>query len=216
VQTISDNRFDPAQLVWTQSGEGTVLRMSEKNWSLVHELQLNVFYDDGEGFIDLGLDNVYDFTADGALKGDYDGTWLAIDSQPVAYYYVDSVYSGDTYTITGRVPVLLGGERAELILVFDNAHPYGYIAGARTDYVEGETETVAKNMTELNVGDTLDFVCDYYDYDGNWQNSYMLGEQMSYREGMEISNVYIDRDRAKATYLFTDVYNQEYWTPEMN
>ena len=215
-QTISANSFDPQQLVWTQSGGSTVLRMSEKNWSLVHELQLNVFYDDGEGFIDLGLDNVYDFTDDGCLVGDYDGTWLAIDGQPVAYYYVDSVYHNDRYTITGRVPVLLNGERAELILVFDNAHPYGYIAGARSDYVDGETDTVAKNMTELQAGDTIDYVCDYYGYDGSWQNSYMLGEQTTYREGMEISNVYIDREHAKATYLFTDIYDQEYWTPEMN
>ena len=30
-------------------------------WAMVHDLELNVFYDDGEGYIDLGLDNVYEF-----------------------------------------------------------------------------------------------------------------------------------------------------------
>ena len=50
-----------------------------------------MFYDDGEGFIDLGLDNVYEFDEDGALKGEYDGTWLAINGQPVAYYHMSTV-----------------------------------------------------------------------------------------------------------------------------
>ena len=209
---ISENKFDKSQLVWTTSNGVTGIRLSEKQWSLVHDLQLNVFFDDGEGYMDLGLDNVFEFTDDGALKGEYDGTWLAIDSQPVAYYYMDSVYEGDNYTITGRVPVLLNGDRANLIIVFDNEHPYGYIAGARFDYIGGETETVAKNMTELTKGDKIEFVCDYYSYDGKYQDSYLFGDPIKYNGKHEISNVYIDKDAAVATYLFTDIYNQEYWT----
>ena len=64
---------------------------------MVQDLQLNVFYDDGAGYLDLGLDNVYAFDGDGALLGEYDGTWLAIDGQPVAYYYVDSVFDCQEY-----------------------------------------------------------------------------------------------------------------------
>ncbi len=234
-QAISANQFDPSALVWTQDGQHTIMRLSEDQWSLVHELQLNVFYDDGEGYIDLGLDNVFDFTEDGALLGDYDGTWLAIDGQPVAYYYESSNYEGERFTITGRVPVLLNGERANLILVFDTEHPNGYIAGARFDYVNGETDTVAKGVTALSDGsaqdgaddtvvpltagaqaDTIEFICDYYSYDGTFQNNYLLGKPMTYKDGLEISNVYINKSRARATYLFTDLFNQEYWTPVMN
>ena len=210
---ISENRFDASALAWTKSGDINIMRLSEEQWNLVHDLQLNVFLDDGEGYIDLGLDNVFEFTDDGALKGEFDGTWLAIDSQPVAYYYTDSVYDGDNYTITGRIPVLLNGVRANLIIVFDNAHPYGYIAGARTDYIDGETETVAKGMTELAEGDVIDFVADYYSYDGTYQNSYMIGDQMIYNGNHEISNVTIDKSKSVASYMFTDIYNQEYWTP---
>ena len=173
---------------------------------------MNMFYDDGAGYIDLGLDNTYQFTEDGRLIGDTDNTWLSIDGQPVAYYYEDTVKEGDSYTTTGRVPALVNGDRANLIIVFDNEHPYGYIAGARYDYVDGETETVAKSMTELNVGDTIDFVCDYYTYDGDYQNSYFLGEQMIYKEDIEISNTDVGGD-TQITYLLTDIYNQEYWTP---
>ena len=212
-QYLSDNYFDAANLMWTENAAGQrVLSLSEKQWSLVHTLELNMFYDDGEGFIDLGLDNVYDFDETGALIGDTDRTWLAINGQPVAYYYMDTVDDGTNYTITGYVPALLNGERVELMLVFDNENPYGYIAGARPVY-EDETETVAKGLTEINVGDTLDFICDYYSYEGEYQDSYFLGEQMVVTENMEISNVDVGEGKVRVTYRFTDIYNQQYWTP---
>ena len=213
-QYLSDNYFDAANLMWTDNAAGQrVISLSEEQWSLVHTLELNMFYDDGEGFIDLGLDNVYEFDETGALIGDTDRTWLAINGQPVAYYYMDTVDDGTNYTITGYVPALLNGERVELMLVFDNANPYGYIAGARPVYTEGETETVAKGMTEINVGDTLDFICDYYSYEGEYQDSYFLGEQMVVTENMEISNVDVGEGKVRVTYRFTDIYNQQYWTP---
>ena len=213
-QYLSDNYFDAANLMWTENVAGQrVISLSEEQWSLVHTLELNMFYDDGEGFIDLGLDNVYEFDETGALIGDTDRTWLAINGQPVAYYYMDTVDDGTNYTITGYVPALLNGERVELMLVFDNANPYGYIAGARPVYTEGETETVAKGMTEINVGDTLDFICDYYSYEGEYQDSYFLGEQMTVTEHMEISNVDVGEGKVRVTYRFTDIYNQQYWTP---
>ena len=174
-----------------------------------------MFYDDGQGFIDLGLDNVYDFDANGALLGVNDGTWLAINGQPVAYYHTNTTDDGENYTISGYVPAMLNGERVELVLVFDNDNPYGYIAGARTVYIDGETDTQAKGLTELAVGDTLDFICDYYGYDGSYQDSYFLGDPMTVTEEMEISNVDIGREDTCATYRFTDLYNQHYWTAPM-
>lgn len=211
---LAENYFDANALVWEYNAKGQrVLHLTEEQWSLVHGLELNMFYDDGEGFIDLGFDNVFEFDENGLLIGETDRTWLAINGQPVAYYYIDTVDDGTNYSITGRVPALLNGERVNLILVFDNENPYGYIAGARADYVDGETETVAKGMSELQVGDTLDFVCDYYSYDGSYLDSYFLGEQITVTEEMTISNVDVGVGNVLVTYRFTDIYNQQYWTP---
>jgi hypothetical protein len=210
---ISDNQFDAGQLVWLENGASYELTLSEDQWKLVNDIELNVFYDDGEGYIDLGLDNVFNFTDDGALVGEFDGTWLAIDDQPVPYYHISTVDDGDSYTITGRVPVMYNGDRADLILVFDNENPYGYIAGVRYDYDESETEVIAKGITELTAGDEIDFICDYYSYDGTYQDSYYFGDTYVYDGSAEISNVYIDASRANATYRFTDIYCQQYWTP---
>ena len=118
---ISGNYFNADGLVWTKGKTGGyVISLPEEQWDLIKECDLNVFFDDGEGYIDLGLDNVFELDDDGNLKGEYDNTWIAIDKQPVAYYHLDTVEDGDDYTITGCGPAILNGERVELILVFDN------------------------------------------------------------------------------------------------
>ncbi|MBQ6914245.1 MAG: peptidase C11, partial [Kiritimatiellae bacterium] len=207
---LTEHQLDASRLVWL--GDTPQIQLSEDQWSLVNDLALSVFYDDGEGYIDLGLDNVFAFTDDGALKGEYDGTWLAIDSQPVPYYHLADVYEGDSYAISGYVPCYLNGVRAELLISFDNEHPYGYIAGARPVYRENENPTVAKSLAELTEGDAVDFVCDYYGYDGAYRDSYLFGDTWIYHADAEISNVYIPAERANAAYRFTDIYGQNYWT----
>ena len=211
-QYIANHQFDSSLLVWKQEDGKHLMEIPKEQWQLIQSLQMNMFYDDGEGYIDLGLDNVYSFTDDGKLIGESDNTWLAIDGQPVAYYFESEIKEGNSQTIIGHVPVMLNDERANLILVFDDDNPYGYIAGARYDYIDGETETIAKGITELSEGDKIDFVCDYYAYDGTYLDSYYLGEQTSYSSSMEISNVDVGGD-SMITYLLTDIYEQEYWTP---
>ncbi len=213
---LAAHRFDASALQWQTKSDGThYMTLPEEQWELVQSLELNLFYDDGEGYIDLGWDNVFSFDENGALIGDTDRTWLAINGQPVAYYYINTIEEGETYTITGRVPTLLNGQRVDLLLVFDSETPYGYIAGASYDYIEEETETIAKNLTELQPGDTLEFLCDYYSYNGEYQDSYYLGEAMTVTDEMIISNVDVGEGAVRAMYRFTDIYNQSYWTPAL-
>ncbi len=213
---ISSNYFDAEGLVWTKNGSGEyVIDLSEDQWDLVKECELNVFFDDGDGYIDLGLDNVFELDDDGDLIGDFDRTWISINGQPVAYYHLDTVDDGNEYTITGYVPAMLNGERVELILVFDDDNPYGYIAGARSVYVNGETDTVAKNLTMVGKGDVVEFICDYYTYDGEYKDSYYLGEKMILTGEDEIANTSIGDENVKVMYRLTDIYQQNYWTPEL-
>ncbi|MBQ2208122.1 MAG: hypothetical protein II413_13100 [Treponema sp.] len=216
---IAANRFNAGALDWKKDGQNRdVLSLTESQWSLVHGLDLNMFYDDGEGYVDLGLDNVYDFSEDGSLIASSDRTWLSINSQPVAYYHLDTTeLGGDKYTITGRVPAMLNGQRVNLILVFDDEHPHGYVAGARTDYREDDAHAQAKNITLISEGDKIDFLCDYYSYQGEYKDSYYLGNQLTVGAGgadsLSISNTNVGSGKVKVTYRFTDIYNQQYWTP---
>ncbi len=210
---VSQNYLDANNLVWTQADGTYKIVMDEDQWDLVQDVELNVFVDDGEGYIDLGIDNVFDFDDDGALIGEYDGTWIALDGQVVPYYHMDTIDYSDSYTITGYVPCFLNGERAELLLTFDSQNPNGYIAGARFVYTQGETDAVAKNIEEVKAGDIVEPICDYYTYDGTYSDSYKLDAKITLSAKTQISNVKIADSPTQATYRFTDIYNQKYWTP---
>ena len=245
---VSENLLDTSELVWTKNDEGQyILKMSEKNWSLVRDLDINIFYDDGTGFIDLGLDNIYDFDDEGNLIADTERTWLAINSQIVAYYHIDTVNDGENYKITGRVPVLLNGERADLLIIFDNNHEGGYVAGVTYEYADdtglmligktsvseadadvpeeedtlsdltaGTSETVPTDVTVLRQGDKIDFICDYYAYDGQFEDAYLLGDQMTVNGDLVVSDVTLPEGDLEITYRITDIFNEEYWTEKIN
>lgn len=209
---ITQNSFDGSLLTWNSVGGSDVISLPEEQWRLVQTLHANMFFDDGAGYIDLGYDNVYEFDDNGNLLAPEEMTWIAINQQPVAYYHESTVDDGENYSIIGRIPVLYNGERAELITEFTNDNPHGSVVGVRRVYVDGETTTVAKTMDTVAEGDVIDFICDYYSYEGKYLDSYMLGEQLVVEDELVISDVYVDEDAAKLTYLFTDIYNQKYWT----
>ena len=209
---LANNYFDASNLVWEQKNGKYVMTLPETQWELVNGLDRNMFYDDGEGWVDLGMDNTFYFDDDGNLVADDERNWVAINGQIVAYYHTDSIKNADgSYTDMGYVPAMLNGERVNLILVFEGKN--GYIAGANTDYKNGETQTVAKNLTELQNGDKLDFICDFYSYDRVYQDSYYLGEQMTVTKEMKVTNADVGSGKVRITYCFTDIYNQEYWSP---
>ena len=217
VQYINDNHIDTSALYWTESDDGSyIMTLPRSQWELVQTLVLNPFYDDGEGFIDLGYDNIYQFDDDGNLVADEGKYWLAINGQVVPYYHLDSIEDGDYWNISGRVPALLNGERVDLIIVFDNDNPSGYVAGARTDYRDEEIEAIAKNLTEIKDGDTIDFLCDFYSYEGEYQDSYVLGNRMTVRGDLKVTDVELPEGRVRLCYRLDDIYNQSYWTESID
>ena len=208
---LSTHYFDATKLTWEEKNGKYTMALADSQWELVHGLDLNMFYDDGTGYIDLGLDNLFTFDDDGKLVADTDKDWFSINGNVVAYYHTDTVQSGNDLIISGYVPALLNGERVNLIVQFVN-NDNGTIVGASTDYVGGETEAVAKNLTEIKAGDKLDFICDYYDYDMNYQNSYMIGDQITVTDNMTISNTNVGNGSCHILYRFSDIYNQNYWS----
>ena len=232
---IADNYIDPGDIFVTTRSDGKrVLSLTGEQWALIQAVELNVFVDDGEGFIDLGLDNVFEFDGDDLLL-DFDGTWLTVNGH-VAAFYMDSA---DEDATVGHIPAMLTQAVPEsydlnspdgtvsagaaafrtvtqfvyLDVVFDDANPYGVITGARPMYA-GETDTAAKGGIAIGTGDVIEFLCDYYSYDNQFDSAYQLGEPLTVGpEGLEI--IYHDLGGAdcRVTYRLTDIYNNYYWTP---
>lgn len=210
----AENRFDAAALEIIEKDGQRVVSLTDDQWDLVHHMEMNVFLDDGEGFIDLGLDNVYEYNDEGDLIMEYDGTWLALNGNIVSYYLVSDDHSGDSYSIRGRVPALLNGQLVDIIVVFDNDYPDGTVIGAQVKYdTAQETETIAKGLIDIVPGDKIDFLCDYYTYEGQYSDTYYLGEQYTATGEWDIENLSVENGSYRMTYRFTDIYGNRYWTP---
>lgn len=218
---VGENMLSIDDLNWSENKDGEqCISLSEDKWELIHSVDMGMFYDDGEGYIDLGLDNIYDFDDDGNLLPNLERTWLSLNGQIVAYYHTETFeYGNDKYTITGYVPALLNGERVNLILTFDDQNEQGYVAGVSYDYEEGTTEVEGKTLTGLNPGDQLEFLCDYYSYSGDYEESYTLGDgaiTINDPKNISIRNVSVGQGKVKVAYRFTDIYGQEYWSPALS
>ena len=231
---IAANHFDPSALTWQESGGSYVIHLSDEQWSMVEGLALNVFLDDGQGFLDLGLDAVFEFDDNGDLLAPAEPNWVAINNHPVAYYHeyaVDGYYYGYT-------PALLNGERVELQICFD-PDGNGTVTGIRTVYEDDELLELPKTQTELGEaadlenpsdadaettirllqpGDVLDFLCDCYHYDGTYENTYKLGAQLVIgSDGVRVANVpFLATERVVFNFRFTDLYQQHYWSESLS
>ena len=212
-QYLSQHYFDGKALVWNKEDGKNTISLAEDQWKLVQRIDRNVFFDNGNGYADLGLDNVYQFDDQKRLVADTEPTALAINNQIVAYYHTDTTeVDADHWTISGYVPALLNGERVKLIVVYDQDHRTGYVAGAESDYHDGETQTAAKAIDSIQAGDKLQFLCDFYSYSGEYQDTYYLGNELTAGDSLTVSDLEIDNGPVKITYVFTDIFNQEHWT----
>ncbi len=116
----------------------------------------------------------------------------------------------------GRIPAFLNGQRVNLMVSFTDEYPDGEILGAALCYDEdAETDTIARGLLDIQEGDVIDFLCDYYDYDRNFQDSYYLGDALTVSGALELSNIQMDNSDFIATYRLTDIYHNHYWTPSV-
>ncbi|MDD4323759.1 MAG: peptidase C11, partial [Eubacteriales bacterium] len=139
-------------------------------------------------------------------------SWLSLNGQIVSYYFISQEQLGDETIITGYVPALLNGKRVSIIVVFDDANPYGYVAGAQINY-EDNSPTVMKGLIDIVAGDQIDFLCDFYTYDGEYSDSYYLGDRMTASGDWLIGNAPLGNVQYLMTYRITDIYGAQYWTP---
>ena len=203
------------ELVITEKGDGYVLQLSDDDWSLITQIALQVYADDGEGFLELGSDNCYDFDEDGDLIIDYDYTWIYLNDSIVAYYVeeIGEYTDGTTYSV-GYVPAVLNDETdIDIWLLWDNetaeAEVLGYIPESDGPSVS------AKGYSSFEDGDVIDFYFDYYTYDGEYDASYLLADNSltySSDQGIEVAYGDIGEIDTQICFYLEDVYGNSYWT----
>ncbi len=202
-----DNQYE--NLVITDFGEYYALELTTEDWEIINSITCEVLYDDGEGYIDLGSDDYFETTENGDLIVSFDGTWISLDGYIVPFYVLEST---ETH-IKARVPAYLNDEMVDLIVVWDDKNPEGAVIGARPVSDYGDTTIETRRLIELEQGDKIEFLFDYYTYNLEYDDTYIIGEPMIV-EDTDISVEYSEVGDGEfyVYYKITDIYNNEYYT----
>lgn len=208
------NHLDASSLKVTKKNGQRVISLSEEEWSLIDTIMLQMFIDDGEGYIDLGMDNSFEFNNDGDLIAEADGTWLTLNNHFIAYYLVSDEYISDNnYRITGKIPALLNNQRVDIMVEFTDKNPYGKVLGAKPIYEDNDSQL--KGLIDIEDGDSIIFLCNYYSYDGELLEECQLGNTLIVNGSLELYNTNISNDYVY-TYCFLDHYGNKMWAKKMS
>lgn len=215
--------IDTSQLVWTEKDGGYVLSLPDETWDLIEKIEFSLFYDDGTGYLDLGVDNIVEFDDDMDFVGSWDGTWLALDGKIAPYYVVLSLMDENSYTVFGRIPAILNDETdCNVIVKFTSEDPNGSVIGISTVQNINAPEQILGKIEPIDdeelAGAKITFATDYYTYEGEYVDQYATGNELTIdpKHVIEISNIALDAaDTSRPMYKITDVYANEFWMPDL-
>lgn len=212
--------------------------------------QVFIYDSDNDFFIDLGMDMPeYRYLTEEKLDllADFTGSWLTINGQPFCVYLDSYEEFGNHWKYTYRIPAMLetdisslegkltdeklsivGNERAQipvyLYVIRDDTMGSEYdsykLAYARPIYLDGEADTLTKTIT-LTDGDVIVPLCDCYDADYNFIDTYVLGEDGSGYSVTIGSDTKVERLSLSnnhnwlSRFCVTDVYGNTYWTDQV-
>lgn len=102
-------------------------------------------------------------------------------------------------------------EDIEILVYWDEQHEDGYVTGYRSASTEG-IGVAERNLRRLEEGDTLDFFCDYYNYQEEYEGSYYFGDTLTVQGELQVTYEEMGEYPTEICYYLQDIYRNEYWT----
>lgn len=161
----------------TETENGFKIELPDKAWDIITDCQTMVWQKtDKEGELRyLGSDHIGGEDENGHPTIGMDESWIHINGEIVCYQAEPSRDTDEGVVYSARIPARLNGEDDIMLLVEwdpikdgDTGSPKGHVTG----YYEMGTELSssvlnARGTQSLNTGDTLQFIFDTYDTEGN-------------------------------------------------
>ncbi len=200
----AENQYDSTDLAIVEQNGGYVLRMSAEDWDLITNVYLEVYLDVGDGYQHLGSDDVAEYNDAGDLLVQFDSnTWVALNGHIVSYF---AQQSDQENVWKGYIPALVNDEEAHLIVVWkgDKAS----VAGYERVY---DSNTAARGLIALKDGDEIQFISDFYTYDGEYQDQYVM-DSLVVEGPITVSYEDVGDGDCLVYYSLHDIYQNVFWT----
>ena len=102
----------------------------------------------------------------------------------------------------------------------------GAVSASELEFLENYLTNISEELEFDVVGVITDYgydeesltveADDFYDYNGNYRDSYKIGNPLVLGDEVEIANTPVGTlENCRVTFCFTDLYQQKYWTPTL-
>ena len=174
------------------TGSGYQIQLPDKVWKTVVDCQVAVYMQTKEGRIYLGSDHVGALDENGNPMVALENSWPHIGGALICYNAAQARETEDGTVFSGSTRAILNGKTAINIFIECDpvkeisdqpmeAHIVGY------EMVNDPLAFMRKGLQELEAGDTLQFVFDFYDNEGNLVKTDAYGKKVRVLRNNEIA-----------------------------
>ncbi|MBE6041086.1 MAG: hypothetical protein E7220_01030 [Clostridiales bacterium] len=201
------------------TGNGWQVQLPEKTWGIIADCRTAVYQKTEDGSLRfLGYDHVGDNDADGHPMVDMDDMWIHINGRLVYYDAKTPRETEEGTVFSGDTKALLNGEDEIIVHIEwdpvkgDEDAVTGHVTGY--DFVEDEFAFMSKGMQSFNTGDSIEFLFDYYDEEGNLISTEPYGDniRVTKPENLKAEDKPLPEGDVQFLGVLTDVYQRELMT----
>ena len=174
------------------TGAGYQIELPDKAWKTIVDCQVAVYMRTNEGRMYLGSDHIGALDENGNPMIALENSWPHIGGALICYNAAQARDTEEGTIFSGKTRALLNGKKEiELFIECDpvkeatdqptEAHILGY------ELVNDPLAFMRKGMQELEAGDTLQFLFDFYDDEGNLVKTETYGKKVRVLRNNEIA-----------------------------
>ena len=209
---------DEGLLAITDVNGGKVLELSEEQWDEIAFVDIGVYLDDGEGYIDLGRDNAYGKDAYGNVIIDFDGRWVSINGEIAPFTTVAEGVTDDGWYSYGTTKAEFvsakTGEKKdiEIYIRWDDLHNGGYVMGYRDIATGDDPEPQGRGMVAFLEGDKFCLLGKYYTYEGKYDTEIAIGEDITVNAPLKVTYIDLSEYTFNIYAHVRDIYGNDLYT----
>ena len=207
-----------------ETENGYLPELPEKTWATILDCEVASYLETEEGLLYIGREHFADDDGNGHPLVSMDGIWVHINGYVVCYEAEDPIITDEGIVYRGTVKAKLNGK--ENITIHIEWDPVSEDADDNfTGYVTGYSRDddkryffMRKGLEQFATGDTVEFVFDFYDEEGNLIKTDTYGDKLHVITEDEISvRDEMFKPGTVVSYygILTDVYQRELITEEI-
>ena len=207
-----------------ETENGYLPELPEKTWATILDCEVASYLETEEGLLYIGREHFADDDGNGHPLVSMDGIWVHINGYVVCYEAEDPIITDEGIVYRGTVKAKLNGK--ENITIHIEWDPVSEDADdSFTGYVTGYSRDddkryffMRKGLEQFATGDTVEFVFDFYDEEGNLIKTDTYGDKMHVitEDEITVRDEMFKPGTVVSYYgILTDVYQRELITEEI-